>query len=144
MSSTARPAGDTTFRRIGRYLLSCILLVPGVAHLTFARDEFRAQVPDWIPVNKDLVVVASGYAELALGAGLLALPRQRRAMGWIIGTYFLLIFPGNISQFIEGRDAFGLDSDMKRGIRLIFQPLLIALALWSTGALCKREHRVSG
>ncbi len=129
---------NNKLRRFGRYLLACILLVPGVAHLTFACKEFKAQVPDWIPMNKDLVVVLSGYAELALGAGLLALPKQRRAMGWIIGTYFLLIFPGNIAQFTERRDAFGLDTDLKRGIRLLFQPALIALALWSTDALCRR------
>lgn len=137
MSSNITPVPkDNKLRNIGRYLLACILLVPGVAHLSFARDEFKAQVPDWIPMNKDLVVVASGYVELALGAGLLALPKQKRAMGWIIGTFFLLIFPGNISQFIDQRDGFGLDTDLKRGIRLLFQPLLIALALWSTRALC--------
>lgn len=129
------PPNESALCRAGRYLLACVLLIPGTAHLTFARAEFSALVPDWIPVNKDLIVVLSGYAELALGVGLLAMPKQRRAMGWIIGAYFLLIFPGNIAQFIERRDAFGLDTDLKRGIRLLFQPLLIALALWSTGAL---------
>jgi uncharacterized membrane protein len=132
---TDRIQSGGLLRSIGRYLLAGILLFAGIAHLTFARTEFSSQGPDWVPMSKDLVVVLSGFVELALGLGLLALPGRRREMGWIIALFFVLIFPGNIAQFVEHRDAFGLDTDLKRGIRLIFQPLLIALALWSTGAL---------
>lgn len=46
----------------------------------------------------------------------------------------MAIFPGNVAQYVEGTDAFGLDSDRARLVRLFFQPLLVAWALWSTGA----------
>lgn len=106
----------------------------GIGHLTWARNEFLAQVPQWVPLEGDLVVVLSGLVEIALGAGLIALPKQRVIMGWITAVFFVLIFPGNISQYVNQVDAFGLDSDVERGIRLLFQPLLVIWALWSTGA----------
>ena len=92
--------------------------------------EFLAQVPLWIP----LVVVLSGIVEIALGVGLIALPKQRVIMGWITAVFFVLIFPGNISQYVNQIDAFSLDTDQARAIRLLFQPLLVIWALWCTGA----------
>jgi uncharacterized membrane protein len=103
-------------------------------HLTLARAEFQAQVPAWVPLDADFVVVASGIVEIALGLGLIVLRRFRVAVGWLAAAFFVAIFPGNISQFVTGTDAFGLTSDLARGIRLLFQPLLVLWALWSTGA----------
>ncbi len=119
---------------VGRLLLGAALLFAGTAHLTWARMEFQAQVPRWLPLPTDLVVVGSGLVELALGAALIALPRYRAAVGWIVAAFFVAIFPGNIAQYVEGIDAFGLNSDRARAIRLVFQPLLVAWALWATGA----------
>ncbi len=121
-------------QHVGRLLLGAALLVAGTAHLTWARMEFQAQVPRWLPLPMDLVVVASGLVELALGAALIALPRYRAAVGWIVAAFFVAIFPGNIAQYVEGIDAFGLNSDRARAIRLVFQPVLVAWALWATGA----------
>jgi uncharacterized membrane protein len=121
-------------RTLARWLLGAALVFAGTAHLTFARDEFVAQVPSWLPLPVDVTVVASGIAEIALGLSLAILRRRRVAVGWIVAAFFVAIFPGNIEQFVRGTDAFGLDTDLARGVRLLFQPLLVVWALWSTGA----------
>jgi len=125
-------APSSTARTIGRAALAAGLVFAGLSHLFWARREFRAQVPTWVPMDADAVVVASGAVEVGLGGALLVLPRERRRIGWIVAAFFVAIFPGNIAQFTEKRAAFGLDSDRARGIRLLFQPLLVALAIWST------------
>ena len=117
-----------------RWLLGASLVLAGTGHLTFQREEFRAQVPDWFPVDADLVVVLSGVVEIVLGMALLFLSRYRVLVGWVVAAFFVVIFPGNIAQYVEGTDAFGLDTDAKRFGRLFFQPVLVAWALWSTGA----------
>ncbi|MHA7272958.1 DoxX family protein [Arthrobacter sp. TMT4-20] len=121
-------------RTIARTVLGAFLLFAGTAHLFFARAEFAAQVPSWMPLDTDFVVVASGIVEVVLGAALVFLPRWRVHIGWIVAIFFVAIFPGNIAQYVDGVDAFGLDTDSARLTRLFFQPALIAWALWSTGA----------
>lgn len=120
-------------RIVGRWLLGAFLVFAGTAHLTFARETFSAQVPDWLPFE-DAVVLVSGVIEIVLGLAVLALKRHRVLMGWILATFFVAVFPGNINQLVTGSDAFGLDSTGSRVIRMFFQPVLIAWALWSTGA----------
>ncbi|GGF98452.1 membrane protein [Rhodococcoides trifolii] len=132
MTTTIRPS--TRAQTVGRVVLGAFLLFAGTAHLTFARETFQAQVPTWVPLDADFVVLASGVVEIVLGASLILLTRWRIAVGWIVALFFLAVFPGNISQFVTHTDAFGLDTDRARGIRLLFQPLLIAWALWCTGA----------
>ncbi|AWB86901.1 hypothetical protein [Mycetocola zhujimingii] len=119
---------------IAQVVLGLFLLTAGIGHLTVARDAFRAQVPTWLPIDVDFVVVASGIVEIVLGLSLLLLWRWRVPVGWIVAAFFVAIFPGNISQFTTGTDSFGLNDDLSRGIRLLFQPLLVIWALWSTGA----------
>ena len=134
MSNSRSTPGSTWPQRIARWLLGAFLMFAGTAHLTFAREDYLAQVPPWLPVDADFVVVASGFVEVALGLALLLVGRWRVPIGWIVAVFFVAVFPGNIAQFVEARDAFGLDSDLARGIRLLFQPLLVLWALWSTGA----------
>lgn len=117
-----------------RILLGLVLVFAGVSHLTFARAEFLAQVPDWVPLDHDLVVVLSGIIELTLGAALLFLATHRTLVGLATAAFFVAIFPGNIGQYVEGVDGFGLNTDQARLTRLFFQPVLVAWALWSTGA----------
>ncbi|QDW61703.1 hypothetical protein [Oerskovia sp. KBS0722] len=131
---TADPPPDTLPRRIGRVALGLALVFAGISHLTFSREEFQAQVPDWFPVDEDVTVLASGAVEIALGSSLVVLSRQRVAVGLIAAAFFVVIFPGNIGQWLEHKDGFGLDTDAKRFGRLFFQPVLVAWALWSTGA----------
>jgi len=118
-----------------RILLGLFLLTTGTAHLTVLRVEFLAQVPDWVPLNGDLVVILSGIAEVLLGLGLILLPGKLRVInGWLVAAFFVAIFPGNVSQYLNRIDAFGLTTDRARFIRLFFQPLLVVWALWATGA----------
>ena len=121
-------------RHVARWLLGLALIGAGTGHLTTLRGEFQAQVPEWVPLDKDFVVLASGVVEIGLGAALLALPRQRRTVGWVVAAFFVAIFPGNVSQYLTRTDAFGLNTDQARLTRLFFQPLLVLWALWSTGA----------
>lgn len=121
-------------RTAARWLLGIALAGAGVAHLSVARTEFRAQVPAWMPIDADLVVFASGAVEIVLGLALLTLRRHREAVGWATAAFFVAIFPGNVAQYVEGTDAFGLDTDRARLVRLFFQPALVAWALWATGA----------
>ncbi len=108
----------------------------GRSHLGAHREEFQAQVPDWLPLDKDLVVVASGIAEIVLGAGLLVSWKQpvRAVMGATHAAFFVSVFPGNITQFVNRRDAFGLDTDLKRGLRLAFEPVFLVWAIEATDA----------
>ncbi|HJF11956.1 DoxX family protein [Corynebacterium falsenii] len=105
----------------------------GVSHLTFNREEFQAQVPDWFPMDEDPVVLGSGVAEIGLGLALLTLPQHRRAVGTALAAFYAAIFPGNIAQYTERKNGFGLDTDGKRLGRLFGQPALIAAALWAGG-----------
>jgi uncharacterized membrane protein len=129
-----QPKKPGSLQTIFRIFLGVFLVFAGVNHLTFARVEFLAQVPPWVPLDGDLVVVLSGIAEIALGAGLVFLVRQRVLVGLATAVFFILIFPGNISQYVNRIDAFGLNTDQARFIRLFFQPLLVIWALWATGA----------
>ncbi|MFL0360058.1 hypothetical protein [Curtobacterium flaccumfaciens] len=120
-------------RSFFRVLLGLALVVAGTSHLTFARKEFTAQVPDFVPLDDDTTVLASGVAEITLGSALVLAPKPaRRFVGSVAALFFTVIFPGNLSQWVNRRDAFGLNSDEKRFVRLFGQPVLIALALWST------------
>jgi len=122
-------------------LLGFALTSAGISHLTTARAEFQAQVPDWLPLDADFVVIASGVVEIGLGLSLLLLWRYRGLVGLATALFFVAIFPGNISQWINGIDAFGLDSDQARFTRLFFQPVLVLWALYATDAFALLRKR---
>lgn len=125
-------------RTAARIALGAILVFAGTSHLTFARDDFRAQVPEFVPLKEDTTVLLSGVAEITLGAALLFAPSSLRGkVGGVAAAFFTAIFPGNIAQAIHHRDAFGLDTDTRRVVRLFGQPLLVAWALWSTRTASK-------
>jgi uncharacterized membrane protein len=119
---------------IARILLGGALVFAGIGHLTTARKAFQAQVPVWLPLDPDFVVVASGVVEIILGLALFSFGLVVRYAGLAAALFFIAIFPGNINQYVEGIDAFGLNTDEARFARLFFQPLLVIWALWSTGA----------
>ena len=121
-------------------VLGLALAYAGIGHLTTSRQEFQAQVPTLLKDYADFVVLASGVVEIALGVGLIALWKYRVQIGWLVAAFFVAIFWGNISQYLNGVDAFGLNSDSARLIRLFFQPLLVMWALWSTGAWSARKR----
>jgi uncharacterized membrane protein len=121
-------------RSIAQVVLGLFLLGAGLSHLTVAREAFLAQVPTWLPLDGDLVVVLSGIVEIVLGLSLLTLWKWRALVGWVAAAFFVAIFPGNISQLVTHTDSFGLNTDTARAVRLLFQPLLVLWALWATGA----------
>jgi len=125
----------TVLQKTARIILGAFMVIAGIGHLTFQRKAFQAQVPDWVPVSKDLTVVLSGYVEIALGLALIFWKKDRVRIGIFLAVFYVLVFPGNIAQYTNHRSAFGLDTDGKRLGRLFFQPALILWALWSTGAL---------
>ncbi len=129
---------STLPRTAARFLLGTAMVGAGVLHLTTQRQEFQAQVPSWFPLDEDLTVVASGAVEIALGAALVALPGRRRLVGGLLAAFFVAIFPGNVAQYVEGTDAFGLDTDRARLVRLFFQPLLVLWALYAGDLLRRR------
>ncbi len=128
-------------RTAARLLLGVAMVGAGVLHLTIQREEFQAQVPNWFPVDEDLTVLASGVAEITLGAAFVLLPRRRRLVGGLLAAFFVVIFPGNIAQYLEGTDAFGLDTDRKRLLRLFFQPVLVLWALFGGDWLRRTRPR---
>ncbi|WP_224369860.1 DoxX family protein [Hyalangium versicolor] len=124
----------TPLQNAGRELLGTMMVGAGTGHLTFARAPFQAQVPDWVPMDKDTVVLLSGVVEIGLGLSLLFTRRRKGLMGLGLAAFYLLVFPGNLHQYAKRISAFGLDTDTKRFVRLFFQPVLMGWALWSTGA----------
>lgn len=142
----------TKTQNIFRIILGVMMVLPGIGHLTFQREEFLAQVPRWLPDTPgfmDFVVVSSGIVEILLGLSMIILTKHKIKVGISLALFYVLIFPGNISQYTYGIDAFGLDTDLKRFLRLFFQPVLIIWALWSTGALsyltkkCRKKDGVN-
>ena len=127
-------------RKAAQILLGGALTYAGITHLTTSRAEFQAQVPTWVPLDADFVVLVSGVVEIALGIALASL-QYRRQVGWIVAAFFVAIFPGKISQYVNGIDAFGLDTDQARLTRLFFQPLLVLWALWATGVWPKSRAK---
>lgn len=124
----------STIQNIVRILLGLFMITAAIGHFTFQRVDFQAQVPNWIPLSKDLVVILSGIVEIVLGLAMIFLAPYKAKAGIALAVFYVLVFPGNIAQYINGTPAFGLDTDQLRLIRLFFQPVLIFLALWSTGA----------
>jgi uncharacterized membrane protein len=122
-----------TVKNVTRVLLGSGLIFAGISHLSFARKDFRAQVPTWVPLSKDDTVVSSGYVEIALGSAIVFTPKKYRStVGKVAAAFFTAIFPGNIAEYTQQRSAFGLNTDKKRFTRLLFQPVLVYWALAST------------
>lgn len=131
---------NTKFQKTARIALGLFMVLAGVGHLTFQRKAFQAQVPNWVPIPKDATVVLSGIVEIALGLALIFNKKHRPKVGIALALFYVAVFPGNIAQYLNHRDAFGLDTDRARLARLFFQPVLIAWALWATGASTYLKH----
>ncbi len=126
-------------RKLLQDLLGLTPCYTGFLHLTSKRSEFQAQVPSWLPLDPDFVVIASGIVEILLGIALITLWKFRKQVGIATAIFFLLIFPGNVWQYLDGIDAFGLNTDTERGVRLLFQPVLVLWALWSTESILNKR-----
>ncbi len=90
----------STIQNIFRILLGLIMLYIGIAHLSFRRIEFQAQVPTWLTTDDglmDLVVLISGYIEIAFGILMVVGDKLKVKTGIALGIFYILIFPGNIN-----------------------------------------------
>jgi uncharacterized membrane protein len=134
-------------KKLLQVFLGIFLTSAGFSHLGSNRQAFQAQVPTWLPIDADFVVIASGIVEIILGIALITttfvFTKYRKKVGIIVASFFILIFPGNINQYVNGIDAFGLDTDQKRLIRLFFQPLLVIWSLWISGAIWAKPTKNS-
>lgn len=128
-------------KNVLRVILGAFMIYAGVGHLTFLREEFQAQVPNWFPLSKDFLVLLSGVLEISLGIAMIFWKNKRPQVGIALAVFYIIIFPGNIAQYLNKISAFGLDTDAKRFIRLLFQPVLIYWALWSTNAISYLKNR---
>ncbi|MFB8145279.1 hypothetical protein ACFC1W_00885 [Microbacterium sp. NPDC056003] len=141
MTARSTTRTDSVPKVVARIVLAALLLIAGASHLTWGRRGYRIVVPDWatalLRTDKDAIVVASGAVELMLGGALLALPRERGRIGWIVAVFFVAVFPGNVHQWRTRRDAPLMRTDRARFVRLLLQPGLVAWALWSS----RPEHR---
>lgn len=135
---TRKTTTNLRVRNIARYALAGVLIFAGIAHLSWARTSFRAQVPGWVPLDPDVVVLASGALEIALGGALVGV--RTKKVGWVVAAFFIAVFPGNIAQLANHKDAFGLNSDTRRAVRLLFQPILV---LWAISSTAQRSERPS-
>ncbi|MDO7885893.1 DoxX family protein [Hymenobacter cheonanensis] len=129
----------TTLQNVARYTLGTFMVGAGVGHLTFARQPFQAQAPDWVPQDKDTVVLESGVVEIGLGLLMLFNRRHKVPMGVGLAAFYAAVFPGNIHQYLSSLPALGLDTERKRYVRLFFQPVLMGVALWSCGVFNKKR-----
>lgn len=118
-----------------RILLGLFMIMAAIGHFTYQRQEFQAQVPNWVPMDKDLVVILSGIAEMAIGLALVFMTNHKVKIGIFLAVFYVMVFPGNIAQYLNRIDALGMNTDQARLIRLFFQPVLILWALWASGAL---------
>lgn len=135
---------STLVRTAGRVLLGLTMVAAGLLHLTSHRHEFQALVPGWFPLGEDLTVVGSGFIEITLGTAFVAMPRHQRFLGAALAVFLVAVFPGNLGQYVERVDAFGLDTDRQRLGRLFFQPLLVLWALWAGGWFSRRVSPTDG
>ncbi|MGL3151027.1 DoxX family protein [Microbacterium sp. A82] len=132
-------------RTVSRWVLAVLLAAAGLGHLSWGRRGFRITVPDWATrlshLDKDAIVVASGAVEVMLSVALVALPKERKRIGWAVAAFFVAVFPGNVHQWRTGRSAPLLDTDRRRFARLLLQPVLVVWALWSTSSPPIRARR---
>ena len=134
-------AKTTTLQNVARCLLGTFMVGAGTGHLTFARQPFQAQVPDWVPQPKDTVVLESGVVEIGLGLALIFCPRRYRVgLGVGLAAFYAAVFPGNIHQYLDRLPALGLDTDRQRYVRLFLQPVLIGVTLWATGVFNRKRR----
>jgi len=122
-------------RDLCRLFIAALLLTSGLLH-SVNPEPFLAQVPAFLPFALAIVYL-SGVIEILLGVGLLV-PRWRRRAAYATAAFFVLIFPGNVWQAVAQVDGFGLDTDLRRIIRLFFQPVLIAAVLFGGNISLRR------
>jgi len=81
-----------------RAVVGVTFITTGVLHFLRPR-MYEAIMPRYLPAHRELVL-ASGVAELAGGAGVLH-PRTRRAAGWWLIATLVAVFPANVDMAVH-------------------------------------------
>jgi uncharacterized membrane protein len=119
-----------------RTLAGPFFMFAGAMHFIAPRP-YRAIVPRWIPAP-EAIVAASGVAEIAGGAGLIAphAATRRWAGRWLVGT-LVAVFPANIQMALHP-ERYPRVPGGRRALwaRLPLQAVFIA---WVLGAAQQKE-----
>lgn len=115
-----------------RYALAGAMAVAGITHL-LDPTPFVQHLPVWVPA-RELLVVISGIAEIALGAALLTPPPFRRMAGLALAAYLVAVFPANVYVAVAGVEVDGQPGGLYPWLRLPLQVLFVWLAVWTTRA----------
>jgi uncharacterized membrane protein len=110
--------------------LAIAMAVAGVFHLV-QPDPFVQHLPDWV-AGREALVFLTGLAEIALGAALLGPRAWRSNAGRLLAAYLVAVFPANVYVAVAAVDVDGQPGGPYPWIRLPFQALFVAWALWST------------
>ena len=109
-------------------LLAAFFGAAGALH--FLRPApYERIVPDYLPAHRE-IVLASGAAELAGAAGVLA-ARTRRSAGWWLVATLVAVFPANVHMALHP-DRFPRLAPVLLWARLPLQPLAIWWVLRAT------------
>lgn len=122
-----------------RLALAAAMMVAGVAHLVDP-TPFVQHLPGWVP-ERELLVTLSGVAEIGLGLALLTPPPYRRFAGLLLAAYLVAVFPANVYVAVAGVEVDGQPGGIYPWLRLLFQPLFIWLAVWSTRTPARSASR---
>jgi len=117
-------------RSAGRVGLAVGMAFAGIAHLAMP-TPFLQHLPPWTPAAEAIIFV-TGSIEIGLGAALLWRQPWRQRAGLALAAYLVAVFPGNVYVAVAEVDVDGQPGGWYPWLRLPFQALFIAWALWST------------
>lgn len=116
-------------KEILRVVLAIAIMIVGTTHFTHTEQYARIVPP---PLPPDAMVYISGFFEILGGIGLL-IPLVSVAAAWGLVALFIAVFPANIYQSIYSIPIDGIPHHpWLYWVRLPFQAVLIAWALWYT------------
>ncbi len=86
--------GDLDYGLAGRTALSAMLLFTAIGHFKFT-DGMTLMIPEIIPFKKPIIYL-TGFMEIA-AAFLMFFEVVRKATGWCLIVFFVLLLPANIN-----------------------------------------------
>lgn len=132
-----------TSRLILRIVLAVAYFGAGIAHLR-EPTPFLSITPDWVP-QPELVVAATGVAEILGATALVAVPPLRRAAAICLALYAACVYPANIKHAVDAVAAHGPRVWLPyHAPRLAFQPIIVWLALFAGGLTAWPFRRRTG
>jgi len=121
-----------TARLILRLILAAAYLAAGVLHLAYPAP-FLGITPGWVPWP-EVVIAATGVAEITGAVALAGVPRLRRAAAVGLALYAVCVWPANIKHALDAVAASGAGTWWPyHGPRLAFQPVIVWWALFAGG-----------